>query len=523
MEIQKILDKLQDFDLSEISIAPGPTHIHTHKMIKPGQARFFPACLYVGYVSELPPALEDGGQANLICIQDCDLPSGLTHSGDVNLYLTPPGTNQFDILNRVADILIDEATVTAAMRRILDSLYIGEGLQGLVDVACEVFENPLFINDPAYKIIAMSHNTVFKDKNLEEEKELGYIHPENVTAMRRASLIETGSRREGGLYYSRRPEKNESWIIADVQLHGITVGTVALVDNNRPFRELDWELLERFRKILAVEMEKNDFYQNNRGVMYNYFLGDLLSGKIQDNKTIFQRAHILNWKMYQWFQMMVIVDNGKDHSELRLQPIADNIRRFIPDCRWTIHQHNLVVFLSRPNKEILTQTEQERLEQFFTDNSLYAGLSLPFEDLMDASKRYQQAMRSVDIGVYIKRSGHIYHYEDMIIYYAARLALRHNNLRDFCPEEVSVLEAYDKETGSELLKTLDRFLLYVDDPVTAANSLNIHRNTLLYRINKIKKLTGLDLKNGNQRLRIQFYLKLAEYQRGGWRDSGAFP
>ena len=40
MEIQKILDKLQDFDLSEISIAPGPTHIHTHKMIKPGQARF---------------------------------------------------------------------------------------------------------------------------------------------------------------------------------------------------------------------------------------------------------------------------------------------------------------------------------------------------------------------------------------------------------------------------------------------------------------------------------------------------
>ena len=81
------------------------------------------------------------------------------------------------------------------------------------------------------------------------------------------------------------------------------------MDNNRPFRELDWELLERFRKILAVEMEKNDFYKNNRGVMYNYFLGDLLSGKMQNNKTIFQRAHILNWKMYQWFQMMVIVDS----------------------------------------------------------------------------------------------------------------------------------------------------------------------------------------------------------------------
>ena len=75
MEIQKILDKLQDFDLTGVSIIPGPTYIQTHKMIKPGQARFFPACLYVGYVSELPPALEDGGQANLICIQDCELPA----------------------------------------------------------------------------------------------------------------------------------------------------------------------------------------------------------------------------------------------------------------------------------------------------------------------------------------------------------------------------------------------------------------------------------------------------------------
>ena len=64
-----------------------------------------------------------------------------------------------------------------------------------------------------------------------------------------------------------------------------------------------------------------------------------------------------------------------------------------------------------------------------------------------------------------------------------------------------------------------------DDPVTAANSLNISLETHdLYRINKIKKLTGIGPKtNGSQRLRIQFYLKLAEYQRGGWRDSGAFP
>ncbi len=515
MEMQKILAQLQNFHLTEVSSVPGPTYIQTHKMIKPSQPSFFPACLYVGYCSDLPPALEDGGTANLICIEDGTVPAGLVSSGDINLYLAPPGTNQFDILNRISDIMIDEATVTMAMRRILDALYTGVGIQGLVDVAYEIFGNPLFINDSAFKIIAMSHSATFKSEDLEEEKELGYIHPENVAAMRRDSVAVTGNQRERGLYCGSRPQKHENWLFADIQLHDITVGTIALVDNNRPFRAVDWELLERFRKIIAVEMEKNDFYKSNRGVMYGYFLGDLLSGKMQSEKTISQRIRILNWKVYRWFQVMVIADGRKDHSELRLQSIADNMRQLISDCRWAIHQHNLVVFFSRPNKEILTPSERERLERFFITNDLFAGLSFPFEDLMEASRHYRQAVRAVDTGTYIKRDGRTYRYEDMIVSYAARLALRRNDLVDFRPEEVSILQAYDQKTGSELLKTLECFLLHVDDPVSAAKSLNIHRNTLLYRINKITQLTGVDLKDGDQRLRIQFYFKLAEYQQGG--------
>ena len=91
------------------------------------------------------------------------------------------------------------------------------------------------------------------------------------------------------------------------------------------------------------------------------------------------------------------------------------------------------------------------------------GSAYPSKDLMDASKRYIRRQDGLLTLVYTSNAAaSIHHYEDMIIYYAAHLALRHNNLRDFCPEEVSVLEAYaDKETGSELLETLDRFLLYV--------------------------------------------------------------
>ena len=154
------------------------------------------------------------------------------------------------------------------------------------------------------------------------------------------------------------------------------------------------------------------------------------------------------------------------------------------------------------------------LGRFFIDNGLFAGVSDPFEELTEAAHRYRQALRATDAGAALKREPPIYYYGEMMPYFAAQLLLRRGELRDFCPEEVRVIQRYDEESGSELLRTLEKYLLDVDDPVAAARSLNIHRNTLLYRLGKIRELTGCDLRNGDLRLKIQLYLKLAEWQKG---------
>lgn len=513
MEMNKILEQLDAFELKAVAKVNAPTYIQTHKMIKPGQPKFFRSCLYVGYVSELPPFLEDGGFANLICIEDAPLPPDFLGSGEINLYLLPRDTNQFDVLNRIADIMIDEATLTSAMRRILDALYSGSGLQSLVDVASEVFENPIFINDSAYKIIAMSHKTHFKDETLEEEKSLGYIHKDNIKTMRQDGVLNEFFKVNKATITQKRPGTDETWLFRNVILHEIPIATVAIVDNNRPFRDLDRELLSRFTNIVAVEMEKNDFYKDNRGVMYNYFLGDLISGKVQSKKAIVQRANILNWKMYDWFRIIVIVDGKSELSESSMRSIASNIRNNIPDCRWTIYQKNLIVFVSRPKNEISLEFEKEALRLLLKNSAIYAGVSAPFDDLTETSHYYKQAVRAVDVGVFAKKGEHLFFYPDIVPYYAASLILKRAEPRDFCPDEIEAIQKYDAENNSELLLTLERYLYFVDDPVSAAKSLNIHRNTLLYRINKIKELTGLDLSNGDERFKIQLYLKLSEYKK----------
>lgn len=514
MEIAKIIDSLAAFELRRLATRDEPTYIETHKMIKPRQTSFFPACLYVGYSSELPTSFPEEGTANLICIDDAPVPEDFLRGGGVNLYLAPAGTNQFDVLNRIADIMIDEAAVVAGMRRILDVLYKGEGLQSLVDIAAEVLGNAVFVNDPAFKILAMSQGFTFENATLELEKTIGYVHMDNVEAMRRDGVF--AQRTLGGVSRLHRTDPDETWLIKNIALHGVPVATVAAVDNSQPFRTYHEELLDRFSNIIAVELEKSEFYRDDQSVMHGYFLGDLLSKKILSEKAIEQRCRIIRWKTLAWFKVLVIADAGKGLAPARVRQLTHQLQAVIPQAKWTVLQDNIVLLVTSAERSVLRKGELSGLEVFLRDNDLHCGVSRSFSDLVDTRRYYTQAYRAIDTGLQLTEiSSRVFMYEAMMPYCVLQFALRRSDLLDVRPESMAIIESYDERNSGELLKTLEAYLMHAGDPVVAARELSIHRNTLLYRINKVKELTGIDLHDGDTRLSIQLYLKALRFRWAG--------
>lgn len=61
---------------------------------------------------------------------------------------------------------------------------------------------------------------------------------------------------------------------------------------------------------------------------------------------------------------------------------------------------------------------------------------------------------------------------------------------------VATLWQIDQRRGTEYTRTLAAYFDAYGDPVTAARALTVHRNTLKYRLNRIRELTGLDLHVG---------------------------
>lgn len=513
MKIEKIIDKLARFSLRTSKKADTPVQIQTHSMIKSGQTSFYPSCIYIGYSSELPDSLAKPGVYNFLCIDDKEIPPFIIEQSNINLILLSPNTSLQELQEFVERIMIDEALLTSGMRRMTDTLYADKGLNVLVEEASEIFENPVFINDTAYKILAMSQKTSFADPTLEEEKELGYIHESNVDIMRKIKLFDQVHRSNGTLLF-KRPDTYEEWLFRSVKLHGIIMADIGIESVNRPFRDSDYDLIEYFSKIVALDMEKSEFFKDNKGVMYNYFLEDLLSGNFKNPKAILQRTRFLNWNINSWFKIAVIVDNKNGLFEKKVHHLGTQMCHLFPDCRWTVHKKNFVALISRSDKNILSSDEREKFKNFLLSNDLSAGVSNPFSDLLETEFHYRQAYRAVEAGKLVFRNAGYYSYSDMMIYYIAKSLSEQNDLYDFFHPAIIALQKYDSENDTNLLETLKVYLTCPNDQAAVIKSLHIHRNTLFYRINRIKEITETDIDNGDERLKMQLYLKFLEYQKG---------
>ena len=124
--------------------------------------------------------------------------------------------------------------------------------------------------------------------------------------------------------------------------------------------------------------------------------------------------------------------------------------------------------------------------------SCLAGIGNPADSVSALYRSYRQAREAIDTGIRHQLAGNVFRY--------SRVALE--RLSDLIPEEKIhpfVREILTEETlknlTDEMLETIRVFFRNDMNLSTTARELFIHRNTLLYRMEKIRKLTGLDVRN----------------------------
>ena len=98
--------------------------------------------------------------------------------------------------------------------------------------------------------------------------------------------------------------------------------------------------------------------------------------------------------------------------------------------------------------------------------------------------------------------GKVISVEESRLPYIASLLARQTVL-DMKHPSLYLLEEYDRKNDTQFSQTLCCFLKNNCSYIETAKELYIHRSTLLYRLNRIRELTELDLDNYDVRLSLQ--------------------
>ena len=126
-----------------------------------------------------------------------------------------------------------------------------------------------------------------------------------------------------------------------------------------------------------------------------------------------------------------------------------------------------------------------------TESTVVVGIGTIATHLRDLAKSYKEAQISIDVGKVFDTEKYVINYENLGI---GRLIYQlPTTLCEMFLQEVfkkNPIDALDKET----LFTIHRFFENNLNVSETARKLFVHRNTLVYRLEKIKKLTGLDLR-----------------------------
>lgn len=507
MLLSKIMTAFHNYERQWICQFNKEIDIYSFSFLTKG-CTFDSNVLYFGNVSDLPADLPDLN-LTFVCIRDAEFPVKyhLDYLSQINLITLDKSTDQMDILLVLTQIFGNAAKISSGRSHLIELLHSNQGLQAIIDKTYEILQNPIIVVDSSYKILAMYQDTTFSlnRQDLEEQRSLGYMLKSNIDAMNAEHIYEL-ARAKGYPLYNKSSDSNAGWITSLVYIHGIEVGQIGVMENQHAFSDVDFELIDFLSKVVSLELQKSDFYRTSQGLMHSYLLSDLLENNIHDADLVKHRMFNLGWDFSSNLYVMLLTDSTRTFFDGKAQLISRQLHQILPGSRWVIY-HGQIVFLIKQD-ETIDAENTSKLYQYLEINQLSASFSNRFDNIINLKKYYNQAKKAFSFGKKLHSDQHVYHYSDYFFYHMGEIVSEQYDLSDFYHPAIIAINDYDAEHNTNFLETLQLYLTYIDQPGIIAEKLFVHKNTIFYRINKLKEQFDLHLENGEERFKIQTTIKL---------------
>lgn len=379
---------------------------------------------------------------------------------------------------------------------LLEILSFEGGIQAMVDHSYMVFENPVFVFDASFNLIAANWEEARKyNAGIDIILNKGFSEREFKIANN--NHIHEKMRKSDVPILVHHEEIGYDQLICTIDTEK-DMGHVVISAVNRPFRPVDSPMLWVLKKYIDQQMKKDEFIRNSKGFNYEYFLKDLLDGKIATARSFLDRMNYVDAE-FSGNMYCLVVETARSSSTLNTYHIRNLFENRFPNTKTLLYNGEIIIILNTPANHLLQPSQLETATQICIENGLYAGMSNSFQNILDLAEYYKQALRAIELGICTSNEPNLFLYKDYILDHVKNIFLQKESPNTFCHPKMKFLLDYDKEHKSELAYTLYMYLVHERNIAAASAAMNMHRTSLVYRFKKIYSLIGDDFEDYRDR------------------------
>ena len=242
------------------------------------------------------------------------------------------------------------------------------------------------------------------------------------------------------------------------------------------------------------------------------FLDELLASSIADEQAWIRRGRSVGYDLAKPHAAWMMEGKGiPDWPATVLTSLNENW----PNLLSSLRENRLLIYcpLAGEKEDMGLASKRQALaivEAVLTANPqgrLHIGVGGATTSPSGWLRSQQQAWESLRVNK-IWGTSPVTLFEDLGLYQFLTALRSFPETETYCQSTLGALLEYDENRKAELLDTLHAFFTCHGNISLAAATLQIHRNTLTYRLNRIAEITHLDLDDADVRFGLQLAIKL---------------
>lgn len=286
-----------------------------------------------------------------------------------------------------------------------------------------------------------------------------------------------------------RPFRDGGRVVALAHPQGDVLGVILLVDPGDTAGEQELMALEHGATILAMELARVRSLAESELRIRRDLVDELLTGT--DEESALTRATALGYDLQRPHRVLVVEGKGRSTGTDVLFQAVRHAARDEPAGSLLVARGTQVVLLAD------TEADWERLRagvlRELGGGRARIGVGERCEAIADFPRSYRQARLALRLLAVAEWDDRVVRFDDLGVYRLLAGIEDVDEVERFVQRWIGTLLDYDGQRGTDLVRTLSHYLDRGGSYEATSAALIVHRNTLKYRLQRIRQITGLEL------------------------------